>query len=55
MKRFSWLQRPQQRYFDYQPEVSESKLAARYHLRLLASLEGHRQWVRIYVRQLNRN
>ena len=50
MKRFSWLQRLQQRYFDYQPEVSEPELAARYHLRLLASLERRRQWVRIYVR-----
>jgi 4-amino-4-deoxy-L-arabinose transferase-like glycosyltransferase len=51
MKRFSWLQRLQQRYFDYRPEVSETELAARYHLRLLASLEGHRQWVRIYIKQ----
>jgi len=51
MKRFSWLQRLQQRYFDYRPEVSETELTARYHLRLLASLEGHRQWVRIYVRR----
>jgi len=51
MKRFSWLQRLQQRYFDYRPEVSETELAARYHLRLLASLEGRRQWVRIYVKQ----
>jgi 4-amino-4-deoxy-L-arabinose transferase-like glycosyltransferase len=51
MKRSSWLERLQQRYFNYQPEVSESELAARYHLRLLASLKGHRQWARIYVRQ----
>jgi 4-amino-4-deoxy-L-arabinose transferase-like glycosyltransferase len=51
MKRFSWFQRLQRRYFDYQPEVAESELAARYHLRLLASLAGHRQWVRIYVKQ----
>jgi 4-amino-4-deoxy-L-arabinose transferase-like glycosyltransferase len=51
MKRFSWLERLQQRYFDYQPEVSESELVARYHLRLLASLAGRRQWARIYVKQ----
>ena len=51
MKRFSWLERLQQRYFDYQPEVSESELVARYHLRLLTSLAGRRQWARIYVKQ----
>jgi 4-amino-4-deoxy-L-arabinose transferase-like glycosyltransferase len=51
MKRFSWLERLQRRYFDYQPEVSETELAARYHLRLLASFERRGQWARIYVKQ----
>lgn len=49
--RFPWLQRLQARYFEYQPPVPENALAARYHLRLLASFERRRQWVRIYVRQ----
>jgi hypothetical protein len=49
LRRFPWLQRLQGRYFEYQPQVSENELAARYHLRLLASFERRRQWARIYV------
>ena len=50
LRRFPWLQRLQQRYFEYQPQIPEQELAERYHLRLLASFERRRQWVRIYVR-----
>ncbi|MGD0012476.1 MAG: glycosyltransferase family 39 protein [Terriglobia bacterium] len=51
LRSFPWLQRLQQRYFEYQPQIAEQELAERYHLRLLASFERRRQWVRIYVRQ----
>jgi 4-amino-4-deoxy-L-arabinose transferase-like glycosyltransferase len=51
LRRFPWLQKLQARYFEYQPQAPENELAARYHLRLLASFERRRQWVRIYVRQ----
>ena len=51
LRRFPWLQRLQQRYFEYQPQIPEQELAERYHLRLLASFERRRQWVRIYVRR----
>jgi 4-amino-4-deoxy-L-arabinose transferase-like glycosyltransferase len=51
LRRFPWVQRLQQRYFEYQPQIPEQELVARYHLRLLASFERRRQWVRIYVRQ----
>jgi hypothetical protein len=50
LRRFSWLQRLQERYFHYQPQIPEQELAARYHLRLLASFERRGQWVRIYVK-----
>jgi 4-amino-4-deoxy-L-arabinose transferase-like glycosyltransferase len=50
LRRFPWLQRLQQRYFEYQPQIPEQELAARYHLRPLASFERRRQWVRIYVK-----
>ena len=50
LRRFPWLQRLQERYFEYQPEIQENELAVKYHLRLLASFERRRQWVRIYVR-----
>ena len=50
LRRFPWLQRLQERYFGYQPQVPEDELAAKYRLHLLASFERHRQWVRIYVR-----
>jgi 4-amino-4-deoxy-L-arabinose transferase-like glycosyltransferase len=50
LTRFPSLQRLQQRYFEYQPQIPEQELAERYHLRLLASFERRRQWVRIYVR-----
>jgi 4-amino-4-deoxy-L-arabinose transferase-like glycosyltransferase len=51
LRRWPWLQELQQRYFEYQPQIPEQELAARYHLRLLASFERRGQWVRIYVRQ----
>jgi len=50
MRSFPWWQRLQQRYFEYQPQIPEQELAARYHLRLLASFERRGQWVRIYVK-----
>jgi 4-amino-4-deoxy-L-arabinose transferase-like glycosyltransferase len=51
LRSFPSLQRLQERYFEYQPQMPEQELAASYHLRLLASFERHRQWVRIYLRQ----
>jgi 4-amino-4-deoxy-L-arabinose transferase-like glycosyltransferase len=51
LRSFPWLTRLQERYFDYQPQISEKELAARYHLRLLASFGRRRQWARIYLRQ----
>jgi hypothetical protein len=50
LRSFPWLQRLQQRYFEYQPQIPEQELVERYHLRLLASFERQRQWVRIYLR-----
>ena len=44
------LQRLQQSYFEYQPQIPEDELAARYHLRLLAGFERRGQWVKIYAR-----
>jgi len=49
LRRFPWLQRLQQRYFEYQPQIPEVELAAKYHLRLQASLGRRGQWVRIYT------
>ena len=51
LRRFPWWQRLQARYFEYQPQVPANELAARFHLRLLASFERRGQWVRIYVRE----
>jgi hypothetical protein len=51
LRSFPWLQRLQERYFEYRPQIPDQELAARYHLRLLASFERRRQWVRIYLRQ----
>jgi 4-amino-4-deoxy-L-arabinose transferase-like glycosyltransferase len=51
LRSFPRLQRLQERYFEYQPQIPEQELAAMYHLRLLASFERRRQWVRIYLRQ----
>jgi hypothetical protein len=50
LRRFPWLQRLQECYFQYQAQIPEQELAAKYHLRLLASFERRGQWVRIYVR-----
>jgi len=50
LKRLPWLQGLQQSYFEYQPQIPDDELAARYHLRLLASFERRGQWVRIYAR-----
>jgi len=49
--RFPYLQKVQQRYFDYAPQTPEETLVARYGLRLLARFERRGQWVRIYGRQ----
>jgi len=50
MKRLPWLQRLQQTYYEYQPQISDDELAARYHLRLLAGFQRRGQWVRIYAK-----
>jgi hypothetical protein len=50
LTRFPSLERLQQRYFEYQPQIPEQELAAKHHLRLLASFERRGQWVRIYVK-----
>jgi 4-amino-4-deoxy-L-arabinose transferase-like glycosyltransferase len=50
LRRFPSLQRLQMRYFDYQPQIPEQELAARYHLKLLASFERRGQWVKLYLR-----
>ena len=52
LRRFPWLQRLQERYFEYQPQMPENELAAKYHLRLLASFARRRQWARIYIKCL---
>jgi 4-amino-4-deoxy-L-arabinose transferase-like glycosyltransferase len=51
LRSFPWLQRLQERYFQYQPQIAEQELAARYHLRLLARFQWRGQWVRIYVKR----
>jgi 4-amino-4-deoxy-L-arabinose transferase-like glycosyltransferase len=43
----AWL-RIQGRYFDYQPQSDAQAIVARYHLHLVAQLERHGQWVKIY-------
>ena len=50
LRRFPWFGRLQERYFEYRPQIPENELAARYHLRLLASFERRGQWARIYVK-----
>jgi 4-amino-4-deoxy-L-arabinose transferase-like glycosyltransferase len=50
LKRLPWLQRLQQSYFEYHPQISDDELAVRYHLRLLAGFERRGQWVRIYAK-----
>jgi 4-amino-4-deoxy-L-arabinose transferase-like glycosyltransferase len=50
LKRFPRVQRLQQRYFEYHPQIPDDELAARYHLRLLAGFEKRGQWARIYAR-----
>jgi 4-amino-4-deoxy-L-arabinose transferase-like glycosyltransferase len=50
LNRHIWLQRLQQSYFEYQPQIPENELATRYHLRLLAGFERRGQWVRVYAR-----
>ena len=50
LKRLPWLERLQQTYFEYRPQIPDVELVARYRLSLLASLESRGQWVRIYVR-----
>jgi dolichyl-phosphate-mannose-protein mannosyltransferase len=48
LARFPFLEKIQQRYFDYAPQIDGDTLAARYHLRLAAHFERRGQWVRIY-------
>jgi len=50
LKRFPRVQRLQQSYFEYHPQIPDDELAARYHLRLLAGFEKRGQWARIYAR-----
>jgi len=50
LSRHLWLQRLQQSYFEYQPQIPENELVAAYHLRLLAGFERRGQWARIYAR-----
>jgi 4-amino-4-deoxy-L-arabinose transferase-like glycosyltransferase len=50
LRSFPSLQRLQQRYFEYQPQMPDQELAAKYHLRLVASFARRGQWVRIYIR-----
>ena len=50
LERFPALQMLQERYFDYQPQIPEGELAAKFHLHLLAGFERRGQWVRIYTR-----
>jgi uncharacterized membrane protein YuzA (DUF378 family) len=49
--RFPWWRRAQERYFDYQPQVPEEMLAARYRLKLLQRFERRGQWVAIYAKR----
>lgn len=46
-----WMQKLQERYFQYRPQIPEEELVTRYHLRLLRSFEERRQWVRFYVKR----
>ena len=48
LARFSWLGRLEARYFDYAPQVPETKLEERFHLTRLARWERRGQWAAIY-------
>jgi dolichyl-phosphate-mannose-protein mannosyltransferase len=50
LARFPFLERIQQRYFDYGSQVGSEALVARYHLTLIAHYERRGQWVKIYSR-----
>ena len=49
LKRWPRLERFQERYFDYRPQVSEANLVARFHLKLLEEIQERGQWIRIYA------
>ena len=51
LAQFPYLERVQEHYFDYAPQIGADGLAARYGLRPLARFEQRGQWVRIYGRQ----
>jgi 4-amino-4-deoxy-L-arabinose transferase-like glycosyltransferase len=51
LARSALLREMHRRYFGYAPQIPESALADRYHLRLLLSLERRGQWIRIYSRR----
>jgi hypothetical protein len=48
---FPYLERVQEHYFDYAPQIGTDGLAARYGLRPLARFEQRGQWVKIYKKQ----
>ncbi|MCJ7504376.1 MAG: glycosyltransferase family 39 protein [Acidobacteriia bacterium] len=51
LAQFPYLERVQEHYFDYAPQIGADGLAARYGLRLLARFEQRGQWVKIYKKQ----
>jgi 4-amino-4-deoxy-L-arabinose transferase-like glycosyltransferase len=51
LARFPYLERVQEHYFDYAPQIGADGLAARYGLRPLARFEQRGQWVKIYKKQ----
>jgi hypothetical protein len=51
LTQFPYLQKVQEHYFDYAPQMAEETLVARYGLRLAARFQRRGQWVRIYAKQ----
>jgi hypothetical protein len=51
LARFPYLERVQEHYFDYAPQIGADGLAARFGLRPLARFEQRGQWVKIYKKQ----
>jgi 4-amino-4-deoxy-L-arabinose transferase-like glycosyltransferase len=50
LSRLPFVEKLNQRYFDYVPQISEQALVAKYDLKLLKKFEQHGQWVHIYWR-----
>lgn len=48
LARFPPLEKLEERYFDYAPQIREKTLVVRYRLKLLKEFERRGQWVRIY-------